>query len=230
MFSAVQLTTPPDPQQVAVYLALHLGVSATLVGIVVWLVGLSQVTKSWSSAAKTVGVAAVALKKITEDRKQAAALLGFYAALVVGLSYMLALLVNALIIIYQVNQNGISSWSAVESTMSGATWPPAASWTVSIEAAAFVLYLLAMSADLAPLRGLITFVIYAAVFACAVATLGMVFGMVDDWIAPASQNLGNNREALFQTQLFIAIICVTLAALLMGITSAVRSAFKPSRF
>jgi hypothetical protein len=234
MSIALQLPTLPDPQQVVVYLALHVGLPAAAVGIIAWLVGLYQSAKGWADSLTSVRDSfqrtSIAFQRVIEERKRAAALLGLYSALAVGLSYMLALLINALIIIYKSNQNGITSWSAVESTMSGAKWPPAASWTVGIEAAAICLYLLAMSADLKVLRGLITFAISVAAFACAMATIGMVFDLIGEWMTPANQNLGNNRKALIETQIFIAVVCTALIPLLIGVISAAGRAFKSTRY
>ncbi|MBR7826708.1 hypothetical protein KDK95_10370 [Actinospica sp. MGRD01-02] len=226
---ALQLPTPPSPQQVVVYLALHLGVPALLVGIVVWLLGLQGVAKSWAEAARSGRELTEAIRRTIGERKRAAALLAVYSALVVALSYTMALLINALVIIYRTNQNGITSWRAVESIMSSATWPPAASWTVGTEAAVIVIYLVAIGVGMGFVRGLITFTLFLAAFACAVATLGMLFDLLGDWMTPAGQSLGNNREALIQTQIFIAAVCVALVPLLIGITTAADHAIKPAR-
>jgi hypothetical protein len=226
-----QLPDLPDVQHAVGYLAVHAGLPGLFVGIIVWMYGNYQAGKSYVDSAVAVigafGRTSDAVRRVVGERKQAAASLGIYSAATVAISYILTLVINALIIIYKNNYQGITSWSAVESTMSGSRWPPAAGWTIAIEACVIGLYLLAMSADLNFLRGLISFIILVTAFACLVAFGGMVCAFLGTLLAPAHQNLGNNREALMETQAMLGLICLALAALLKGVYMAARRTFRP---
>jgi hypothetical protein len=226
--AADQLPNLPEVQQAIGYLAVHAGLPGLLVGIIVWMYGNYQAGKGYvDSAVSAIGAfgrTSDAVRRVIGERKQAAATLGLYVALTLAISYILTLLINALTIIYKNSSQGITSWSAVQSAMSGSRWPPAAGWTVAIEACVIGLYLLAMSAGLNFLRGLISFIVLLTAFACLVATLGMVCAFLGTLISPADE-LGNNREALMETQAVIGFICLSLAGLLKGVYMAARRTF-----
>jgi hypothetical protein len=230
MSSAGQLPTLWDPEQLFSHLALWAGVPAVAVAVVVALLGLYQSAKGWAgltgSAVRGYQTAAQKIEEMTSERQRAAGRLAVWSVLAVGFSYMLAVIVDALVQTAETDgANALMSSTVVEHSVVATQWSPAAVWTMIIGVAGIGLLGIACIADLTGLRKLISFL---GGLACTVAWVGGAGMGIDALIGFAIRGLGSQNPppiSLLVTQVTTALLLLALGLLLPKIRRASGIAF-----
>lgn len=112
--------------------------------------------KSWIGLAKSAADGARSIKeKIwdwTPEKLRALVRLAFFSVITVAFSYIAAVVINAVVSIFEVDRNALYSLRPVESFIVITEWPAAAVWTVVVEAIGIGLLGIACIAELPNLR------------------------------------------------------------------------------
>jgi hypothetical protein len=229
VLSADQLPTLWDPEELFSHLALWAGVPAVAVAVVVGVLGLYQSAKGWVDFAGAIAQGGKAgrdrFRDVTSERQRAAARLGACSVLAVGFSYMLAVIINAVVQVGEVNPNALFSAKVVENAVVVTQWSPAAVWTVIVGVVGIGLLGIACIADLIGLRKLISFL---GGLACAVAWVAGVLLGADAIIGFALRGLSSQDPppmSLLVTEVITAVLLLVLGLLLPKIRRASGVAF-----
>jgi len=228
--STSHLPTLWDPVALFSHLALWAGLPAAVVAVVVAVLGLYQSIKGWSDFTKSAvsGYRAAILKgrNITSVRQRAVLRLAICSVLAVGFSYMLAVIVNALVQTAETDgANALFSSKVVAHAIVITQWPPVAVWTVIIGAAGIGLLGIACIADMTGLRKLMSFL---GGLTCVLAWLAGIMMGIDALIGFALLGLGSQNpppRSLLVTQVITAVLCLAVGWLLPKIRKASGVAF-----
>ncbi len=230
MLSADQLPTLQNPEDLFFHLVIWAGAPAAVVTVVVWLLGLFQSAKGWldlaASTARKYRIAVDNIQEIISARKRAAVRLAVCSALVVGFSYMLAVIINVLVRVAEMSDpNAILSSKVVENTVVATEWSPAAAWTMIVGAASIGLFGFACIVGMTGVRKLIMFL---GGVACAIALLagGMVaIATVMELIGLALGGSNPPPKPLVATEAIIAVLLLAIGYLMPRISKASHLAF-----
>jgi len=222
------LPTLWNPEELFSHLALWAGVPALGVAVVVGLLGLYQSAKGWADlAGSTVHGFQRGRRKlqdITGERQRAAWLLVAWSVLAVGFSYMLAVIINALVQTAEADgPNALFSAKVVEHAVVVTQWSPAAIWTVIFGVAGISLLGIACIADLIGLRKLISLLGGVACAVAWVAGVGLGVDAIIGFVVRSSQN--PPPMSLLVTEVITAVLCLALGFLLPKIRKASGIAF-----
>ena len=235
MLNADQLPTLWDPEDLFSHLALWAGAPAVVVAVVVWLLGLYQSVKGWTdvtkSAAEGVRNTKAGLQNMISVRKRAAARMALCSVLMVGFSYMLAVIINAFVQLIRQDPNANLTSELVENSVSVTALSPAAVWTVIVGIGGVGLLGIATIAKLTGLRKFVTFVgSTACVLAWIVGSLlavGAVFGLIGLGILKPGSSTPPPPVPLLITEAITSALCIAVGWLLPKIRKACSTAFDP---
>jgi hypothetical protein len=230
MISASQLPTLQNPEDLFFHLVIWAGAPAAVVAVIVWLLGLFQSAKGWVDLATSIAsryrIAAGSIQEIISARKRAAVRLAVCSALAVGLSYMLAVIINVLVRVAEMNDpNAILSSKIVENTTAATEWSPAAAWTMIAGAAAIGLFGFACITGMTGLRKLIMFLGGVICAATLLAGAMVAIATVMELIGLALGGSNPPPKPLVATEAIIAVLFLAIGYLLPRISKASRLAF-----
>jgi hypothetical protein len=230
MLSAGQLPTLQNPEGLFFHLVIWAGAPAAVVTVVVWLLGLFQSAKGWvdlaASIARKYRIAADNIQEIISARKRAVVRLAVCSALLVGFSYMLAVIINVLVRVAEMSDpNAILSSKIVENTAVATEWSPAAAWTMIAGAAGIGLFGFACIVGMTGLRKLIMFL---GGVACAAAWLTGIMIAIATAMGLVGLALGGSNpppKPLLATAAIVAVLLLAIGNLLPRISKASHLAF-----
>lgn len=207
------------------------GVPAVAVALVVGLLGLWQTAKGWVDFGKgtiTAGKNIQAnVRQITSERQRAALRLAVCSVLAVAFAYALAVIVDGVVAVAEVNPDALFSSKVVENAVVVTQWSSASVAVMLLGVSGIGLLGFACIANLVGLRKLISFL---GTLVCIVAWVGG-FGMgADALIGFAilglhSQDQTSPPLSLLVTQVIVALLLLALGWLLPVIRKAAATAF-----
>ena len=197
---------------------------------IVWLLGLFQSARGWVDLAASIAskyrIAVGNIQEIISARKRAAVRLAVRSALVVGFSYMLAVIINVLVRVAEMSSpDAIYSSKAVENTVVATEWSPVAAWTMIAGVVGIGLFGFACITGMTGLRKLIMFLGGVACVAAWVTGATVAAGTV---MTSAGLALGGSNpppKPLLATEAIVAVLLLAIGYLLPGISKASRLAF-----
>lgn len=230
MASADHFPTLWDPLALFSHLALWAGLPAAVVAVVVGVLGLYQSIKGWADLTQsTVSMYKATIstgQNITSVRQRAALRLAICSVLAVGFSYMLAVIVNALVQTAETDgAKALFSSKVVAHAIVVTQWPPVAIWTVIIGAVGIGLLGIACIANMSGLRKLMSFL---GGLTCVLAWLAGIMMGIDAVIGFALLGIGSQDpppRSLLVTQVITAVLCLAVGWLLPKIRKASGVAF-----
>jgi hypothetical protein len=229
VLSAVAVPTLWDPVELFAHLAVWAGVPAVLVGVVVGLLGLYQVIKSWVGFARSSvdrgKSAGRKLRGMTSVHWRAAARLVVCSVLAVTFSYMLAVIADAVVRLAELEPNALFTPALMENTVVATQWSPAAVWTVIAGVGGIGLLGVACIADIKSLRKLISLL---GITTCVVAWVAGVFlgiGALGGFLLRLVHDPDIPVASFLLTELATALLLIAVALLLPRIRRATGAAF-----
>jgi hypothetical protein len=230
LLSAGQYPTLLNPEGLFFHLLIWAGAPAAGVAFIVWLLGLFQSAKGWVDLAASIAskyrIAVGNIQEIISARKRAAVRLAVCSALVVGFSYMLAVIINVLVRVAEMSSpDAIYSSKAVENTIVATEWSPVAAWTMIAGVVGIGLFGFACITGMTGLRKLIMFLGGVACVAAWVTGATVAAGTV---MTSAGLALGGSNpppKPLLATEAIVAVLLLAIGYLLPGISKASRLAF-----
>ena len=160
-------------------------------------------------------------------RQRAAWRLAVCSVLAVAFAYALAVIIDGVVQVAEVNPNALLSSKVVENAVVVTEWSPVSAWTAILGVAGITLLGIACIGDMIGLRKLISFL---GGLACVVAWLaGMGLG-IDALIGFAVRGSQNPPPmSLLVTEVITALLFLALGWLLPKVSSASRIAFNARR-
>jgi hypothetical protein len=160
VFSDHQLPTLWDPQQLFFHLALWAGAPAIAMAVLAALLGIYKSVKDWiefgNSAVRVGRVAGQKFRSSTTSQQRAMGRLFVFSVLTVAFSYIVAVIVVAVVQQIKLDPNAVFSVHDIVDRVAVTPWSPAAVWTVVGEVVGIGLLGIACMGDLQGLRKLVT--------------------------------------------------------------------------
>lgn len=227
MGNASNFPTLWDPEDLLKHVALWSGVPGAIVVVVVGVLAIYQSAKGWADFAdgtqKWVRRAREKGVSITTARQRAAWRLVVCSLISVAFAYALAVIIEGVVQVAEVNPNALFSSKVVENAVVVTEWSPVSVWTAILGVAGIGLLGIACIGDMVGLRKLISFV---GGLACAVAWVGGVGLGIDALIGFAMRGSQDPPPlSLLVTEVVVALLLLALGWFLPKVSSASRIAF-----
>jgi hypothetical protein len=231
MDNASQFLTLWDPEELFSHVALWSGVPAGIVVVVVGVLAFYQSLKGWKgvadSTAKWVRRAREKELDITTARQRAAGRLTVCSVLAVGFAYALAVIIDGVVQVAEVNANALFSSKVVENAVVVTEWSPVSVWTAILGVVGVFLLEVACIGDMSGLRKLISFLGGLTCAVAWVAGAGLGVDALIDFVVRGSQD--PPPLSLLVTEVITALLFLALGWLLPQISSASRIASNARR-
>jgi hypothetical protein len=228
-----------DPQQLFFHLAVWAGVPAIVMAVAVALLGIYKSIQSWIGFGKSTvlatNIARAKFRSWTTGQQRAVVRLVVFSVLAVALSYMLAVIVNAVIQLIAVNPNAVFSMKGVVDRVGITPWPLAAVWTVIGGVFGIGALGLACIADLRGVQKFVTSMGGVVWIAAWLVGLGLAADAVMMCLglllnAASHSSLSDSPPLpLLVTVAVTGVLSLALAQLLPRLRAATAEAFAPSQ-
>jgi hypothetical protein len=227
MNNAGSFPTLWDPVELFSHVALWSGVPAGIVVVVVGVLAICQSAKGWNDFANASGKFARRARElgldITTFRQRAAWRLAICSVLAVAFAYALAVIIDGVVEVAEVNANSLFSSRVVENAVVVTEWSSVSVWTAILGVTGIVLLGIACIGDMVGLRKLLSFLGGLVCAVAWVAGVGLGIDAAIGFVVRGSQN--PPPISLLVTEVITALLFLALGWLLPKISSASHIAF-----